>query len=162
MRNIGIIAETEMYRRRRENEANMAQIDNVHLLALLDLYCDSACPHVPSAEKSQVLIGAVTPAMVLARGSEPPAHFLRPFLSGFTQLRSELSEAPGAGGQAKAVDDSALRFKTAASAEERADIVVAELRARLAKALFASVDVEPAKTLPDYGVDSLMAVELRN
>ncbi|KAI0157245.1 hypothetical protein GGR57DRAFT_510816 [Xylariaceae sp. FL1272] len=160
MRNIGIISEREDYQRRRENEANMAQVEDKELLALLEIYCDPACSFVTSEDRAQVLLGAVTPAMLRSGGHEVPVSVERPLLSGFSQLRG--SEADKDAQQVDTIDPG-TQFRNATSPAEQMDIVVNALKAKIARALFTSLDdIEASKTLPDYGVDSLLAVELRN
>ncbi|KAI0006642.1 hypothetical protein F4779DRAFT_629681 [Xylariaceae sp. FL0662B] len=62
----------------------------------------------------------------------------------------------------KDVDPSVL-FKQASSSQERSAVVVSALKNKLARALGVDVEeVDARKGLSDYGVDSLMAVELRN
>jgi acyl carrier protein len=57
----------------------------------------------------------------------------------------------------------AAQFFQAPSAKERSQVVFDSLRSRLARSLDSSPDdIDGTKTLSDYGVDSLMAVELRN
>lgn len=56
-----------------------------------------------------------------------------------------------------------MLFVQADGAEERQTIVVEALRAEVARALGISAEaVEVGKTMADYGMDSLMAVELRS
>ncbi|KAK3937139.1 hypothetical protein QBC46DRAFT_294875 [Diplogelasinospora grovesii] len=161
MRNIGIIAENAAYQATRKNAADMGQIEDTELMALLDVYCDPdrRAPQQGLLDKAQLLVGVVTPADLLARGQSPPALALRPLFAGFSRV---------AGGKVKQqqegreVDFAAL-FRQAAAAEDRADIAVRALVVKLARALsIAADDVELTKQLSDYGVDSLMAVELRN
>ncbi|ETS79029.1 hypothetical protein PFICI_08882 [Pestalotiopsis fici W106-1] len=60
-------------------------------------------------------------------------------------------------------DDAAQRFLQAGSAAERAEVVAGALQEKLARALGVEIDeIDVGKGLADYGVDSLMAVELRN
>ncbi|GAW24602.1 hypothetical protein ANO14919_141930 [Xylariales sp. No.14919] len=61
------------------------------------------------------------------------------------------------------VADGTTMFRLADTAEARADVVIRVLAARLARASgIAADDIDQGKQLSDYGVDSLMAVELRN
>ncbi|KUJ11795.1 uncharacterized protein LY89DRAFT_594561, partial [Mollisia scopiformis] len=60
MRTIGIIVENEEYQRVREMGADMNQIEEEELMALLDIYCDPAHPIFPPS-RSQLLVGVVTP-----------------------------------------------------------------------------------------------------
>lgn len=57
----------------------------------------------------------------------------------------------------------ASRYAQAALNEDRIDIMVHALTTKLARALSTSADdIEQGKQLGDYGVDSLMAIELQN
>ena len=60
-------------------------------------------------------------------------------------------------------DDFAPNFRQAATVGERAEVVVQALAKKLARSLSMVVDdVDSSKPLFDYGVDSLVAVEIRN
>ncbi len=159
MRNIGIIAETPEYQAQRKVQANMGMIEDTELLALLDMYCDP-CRPVLAPSKAQLLIGAVTPADVLAIGQSPPPQALVPLFATFSQPVG----AKAAGTDQAAAENYAVLFRQpGATAQERAEVVVRSLVAKLARALsIAPDDVDIGKHLSDYGVDSLMAVELRN
>lgn len=158
MRNIGIIAEKESYQRNRKQAADMQQIDDKELFALLDIYCDPELP-LMSVAKSQLLIGLLTPADFLQQGQTPPEMHGRPLFGPFShvvgQTISEISvpivESPG------------TLFRLAKETDERIQIVIRALATKLARAMsILPDDVEPSKPLSSYGVDSLMAVELRN
>lgn len=158
MRNIGIIAEKESYQRNRQQAADMQQIDDTELLALLSIYCDPALPLL-SVAKSQILIGLLTPADFLAQGQTPPQMHDRPFFGTFShvvgQAVSEVSTS--------ATENPGTLFRLAKESDERIQIVIRALAVKLARAMsILADDVEPSKPLSSYGVDSLMAVELRN
>lgn len=157
MRTIGIIAENEEYQKRREQAADMGHIEEDEFLAVLDLYCDPALP-ILAPSKSQLLVGVVTPVDMLSRSQEVPEILRRPLLSGF----SHIGGVADISGSTMAVKPSTL-FRQAESADERAKVVVEELVKKVARALsIPSDDVDPARPLFEYGVDSLVAVELRN
>ncbi|KAI0377960.1 hypothetical protein F5Y04DRAFT_168710 [Hypomontagnella monticulosa] len=163
MRNIGIIAETSAYQRQRQDANNMQPIDDTELFALLTLCCDPANPPpAPTEAHGQMLFGLRTPADILAQGQTPPALLDRPLLAAFSYI-------PGSGAvssqeQAVHADQGAsTRFRQAPDSAERKSIVMAALAAKLARAMFIPPgDVEPSKPLSSYGVDSLMAVDIRN
>lgn len=167
MSNIGIIAETEEYQRQRRLVANFGQIKDVELLAFLDIYCDPNCP-LASVDSSQVLVGLVTPANIVARGLElPPVQAQQPLFDGF----SEVSGSVAAHLRVEAASDGAENFeamfreaaKSSSSEEDLAKVVARALAAKLGRSLsVAPEDIEITKPLSKYGVDSLMAVELRN
>jgi hypothetical protein len=157
MRNIGIIAETETYQRNRKNANDMQQIDDTELLALLTMYCDPALPLL-SVPKSQLLIGLHTPADFLTLGQAPPDVLGRPLFASFSHIVGETT-----GTISDAAVDQAAMFRQAADTGDRIQIVIRALAMKLARAMSISPDdVEPSKALSSYGVDSLMAVELRN
>ncbi|KAG8158415.1 hypothetical protein KVR01_011537 [Diaporthe batatas] len=158
MRNIGVIAENAAYRQQRKNTADMNQIEDSELLALLDLHCDPNRP-VMKHEDSQLLVGVVTPRDLRAQGQTPPALSMVPVFSGFTQLQRSQEYLSTDG----SIVDFAALFRQATDDQDRAAIVVRALSSKLARALSVSIeDIERNKQLHDYGVDSLMAVELRN
>ncbi|GAW26208.1 putative polyketide synthase [Rosellinia necatrix] len=158
MRNIGIIAEKESYQRNRQQAADMQQIDDTELLALLDIYCDPSLPLL-SVAKSQVLIGLLTPADFLLQGQTPPQMHDRPLFGSFAHVVGQtISEQ-----SISVTENPGILFRLANETDERIQIVIRALAVKLARAMSITPDdVEPSKPLSSYGVDSLMAVELRN
>jgi acyl carrier protein len=162
--NIGIIAETAAYQRRRQADQDLQTIDGAELLALLTLACDPAhpLPRPAQAVPSQVLFGLRTPAEFLVRGQVAPPQLGRPLLGAFSYVPSlgAVSSSREAGPQA---DQPATLFRQAGDADGRVQVVLRALAGKLAVAMSISAeDIEPSKPLSSYGVDSLMAVELRN
>lgn len=157
MRDIGIVAETAAFQRQRLASEDMQQIDGRELIALLGLCCDPAAPPM-EPEQSQKLLGLRTPADFLVKGQTPPALLTRPLFAAFSTVVGARTMAKA--GQAA---DPAEMFRAAADSAEKARVVVGALVAKLARAMAISPeDVEVSKPLSNYGVDSLMAVELRN
>lgn len=161
MRTIGVVAESELYQRNRESARDMRPVEEEDLLALLDRFCDPKLQPL-GEDQSQILVGAVTPAHFLAKSEQPMPSLKRSLFAGFdAALRSN--------GQYGRLDDELERqspaslFQQALSRKARASIVVDALKSRLARALGVEAgDVDSHRGLSDYGVDSLMAVELRN
>ena len=157
MRDIGIVSESAAFQRHRLTTDDMKQIDARSLMALLSICCDPEAPPI-SPEQSQMLIGLRTPADFLAKGRTPPALLDRPLFSIFSRVAS--TQAGSHAGQAA---DAAALFRTATEPADKAEVMVKALVAKLARAMDISpADVELSKPLSNYGVDSLMAVELRN
>ncbi|KAI1453481.1 hypothetical protein F4805DRAFT_478404 [Annulohypoxylon moriforme] len=160
MRTIGIIAETERYRHNRMNVGDMAKVEEADFFALLDHYCDPLLPPL-SVTQCQVLIGVVTQAHFRARGETPNQMMSRPLFSSLDA--PHLYENGNNAGASAAQEDFPALFRQAGSSRERSEVFVAALKARLARALdVPAEDVDPRRSLSDYGTDSLMAVELRN
>lgn len=157
MRTIGIIAETEKFQQRQQTMGFMKPIETEELLALLDIYCNPALPPL-CPQKGQIITGVVTPAEFVARGDEVPAFLRVPLYSGFSQVLAHgLDNAIGW------EDNVKLLFKQATGVEERAEVVVQAIVSKLAQALTIVPDeIDVERHLSEYGVDSLMAVELRS
>ncbi|KAI0110924.1 hypothetical protein GGR51DRAFT_569554 [Nemania sp. FL0031] len=157
MIDVGIIAENESYQRYRQSADDMQQVRESDFLAVLEIYCDPALPILPP-EKSELLIGVMTPAHRLSKGLTPTRAMEQPLYRGFLQLPSDPTPS-----ECKKEVNFALLFKNTESVERRGDIVVKALTARLARALSIPEDhVIPSQSFLECGVDSLMAVELRN
>ncbi|KAF5690649.1 polyketide synthase [Fusarium denticulatum] len=161
MSNIGIIAEKEEYQRQRQTSNDMQPIDDKELLALLTLCCDPNNPmELPPLSEGQVLFGLRTPADILSEGQQPPALLERPLLSAFSFLAGT-SNTPAQA--VEHVENARYAFQKSPDTRERQQVVIRAIAAKLARAISISPDdVEPSKPLSSYGVDSLMAVELRN
>jgi acyl carrier protein len=161
MSNIGIIAEKEAYQRQRQTSNDMQPINDKELLALLTLCCDPNNPlKLPPLSEGQVLFGLRTPVDILEEGQQPPALLERTLLSAFSFLAGSNSTPDQAVDHAENARDV---FQKSSDARERQQVVIRAIAAKLARAMSISPDdVEPSKPLSSYGVDSLMAVELRN
>ncbi|KAL5041995.1 hypothetical protein BDW71DRAFT_211602 [Aspergillus fruticulosus] len=162
MRDVGIIAETAAYQRQRHAVNDMQPISARELLALLDL-CLHPANSRQAQRQSQILFGLRTPADVLREGKRAPPHLTQPLLSQFSHPpTSPNPESTNLSTLESEIDPAAL-FQAASTPQERARIVLRALSVKLARAMSISPDdVEPHKGLSEYGVDSLMAVELRN
>ncbi|KAL4999764.1 hypothetical protein BDV10DRAFT_200455 [Aspergillus recurvatus] len=160
MRDVGIIAETAAYQRQRHAVNDMQPISAKELLALLEL-----CLHPVTSRQfqSQVLFGLRTPADILREGKHTPPHLLQPLLSLFSHPPTPLGPKSTNPSTLESEIHPATVFQAASTPQERTRIVLRALSVKLARAMSISPDdVELHKALSEYGVDSLMAVELRN
>jgi acyl carrier protein len=156
MRSVGVVAETERLQQHFQGSKGFIQIEEAEFLSLLDICCDPS--YHPEGKQCQMVMGLETPASLLARSLEPPEILERPLFAYFSQLpgRSDSSN-----GTADGVDAARL-FRQAESVAERAQVVVEALSQRLARTLSIKLeDVDTHQALHAYGVDSLIAVELR-
>ncbi|KAK3382595.1 fatty acid synthase S-acetyltransferase [Lasiosphaeria ovina] len=167
MRSIGIVAEKAEYQRNLKTSEDMQQLDEDEMLALLTLLCDPSRPQPPlspaAEHDAQVLFGLRTPDEFLARGQQPPELLDRPLFAAFAHAPTD-SAAGGQGREAGGAEQTAAAaFRATEDTNERIQIVLRALARKLARAMAISADdVELGKPLSSYGVDSLMAVELRN
>ncbi|RSM05543.1 hypothetical protein CDV31_009534 [Fusarium ambrosium] len=160
MRNVGIVSETAAYQRQRQKANDMQQIDEAELLALLSLCCD---PSSPIMTEGQLLFGLKTPADVLSQSQTPSALLDRPLFGAFSRLPGSSAKIDEGSSSRDADHQAAALFRQSSDSAERTSIVLRALAAKLARAMSMSPeDIEPNKPLSNYGVDSLMAVELRS
>ncbi|OTA80299.1 hypothetical protein M434DRAFT_401803 [Hypoxylon sp. CO27-5] len=161
VRNAGIVAEREDYRRNRANARDMNPVDVEDIIALLDVYCDpDAALSEGRRRKSQLLVGAVTPVDTHNSGIQPASFESMPLFAGFAVAATTAKTARK---QIRDEEHPAVLFRQASGDFARAAVVVTSLVDRLARALGISADdIDERRSLSDYGVDSLMAVELRN
>ncbi|KAI0465887.1 polyketide synthase PksD [Xylaria cf. heliscus] len=155
MSNVGVVAETASLQRVYKESHGHAQVENEDLLALLDVCCDPT----QRLARSQIVMGLPTPAELISRGLEVVDALQRPLLAHFSHSSSVSGNDPGSTTQAR---PRAL-FEKAKTELERNEIVVQSLAQKVARALSVELsEVENDKPLTSFGVDSLVAVELRN
>lgn len=165
MGDVGIVAENAGLTKGKEAAGDLAPIFESEFLALLDHYCDSDLElETQSREQAQAIIGLVTPAQFWNKGLEPPDWLIERAL--FTGLSRDIhQESEGSDGPqaTRSHRDWADELTRASSRSEAANIVVQALTNKLAKATSSSPeDIDPRRPLHTYGVDSLLAVEIRN
>jgi acyl carrier protein len=152
MRSIGVVADNDSLRQRLHASQALSEIEEDKLLALLDVYCRPR-PQVDTTQpKSQVIMGIDMPSDIASRSLEVPETLKRPLFAHFQQQAQVNNE----------VNPTAL-FKQLSAVEDRAKIAVELLTKKLARALsIVPEEVDVNKPLYLLGVDSLVAVELRN
>lgn len=154
MRSIGVIAENERLQQHFQSSKGFIPVEEAEFLSLLDICCDPS--YHPPGDRCQMVMGLETPASLLARSLEPPEILQRPLFGHFSQL-------PGRSGSSGSGVDAARLFRQVESEAERAQVVVEALSQRLARTLSIELeDVDTHLALHAYGVDSLIAVELRS
>jgi hypothetical protein len=180
MGDIGIIAENEKYARGKAAAADMAQIMEKEFHALLEIYCnpefyvrcnndgESNSGYNSSAQGHQILVGLVTPAQFYELGLEPPEWLTERGL--FCTLPRQVSDAESVASDlhhksqgAGYTNDLTVPFSRANSPADACVIVVTGLKQRLSRALDMPADeIDVCRPLASLGVDSLLAIELRN
>lgn len=163
MGSVGIIAENEKYRRNKEDVQDMALIEEDEFHSLLDHYCDPLL-ELASPIGAEPMVGLVTAAQFRSKGLQPPDWMQWPNFSRLAQLGladsapTSLESTPGT------KVDYVAELLQASTTEQAGKVVVTGLIDKLAKVLSASSaeGIDARKPLHAYGVDSLLAVELRN
>lgn len=160
MKSEGVVAESKYLEKGFAAAGFLMPISQQELFALLDHYCDPALEPLTPAS-CQTVIGLESPAATRAKGADELDWMRRPTFSHMHQIGASQA-ALFANNAEKAVDFAAL-IASASSLEEAAVVVVDGLTRKLAKALSVPrEDIDTAKPLHAYGVDSLPALELRN
>lgn len=156
---MGKVAETESLKKGIASVGYLMPISDKDLLALLDHYCDPSLP-LQTPLTCQVVVGLATPAVTRAAGTDIPSFMQRPTYRAMHWIK--LGDTPTSSSLEAATDYAAL-FAETESLDDAGAIVAQGLVRKLSKALsMPSEDVDVSKPLHAYGVDSLLAVELRN
>ena len=175
----GVLAENESLRRRFAGAGNFRLITQSELFAMLDYYCDPSRrdgwsttgesrleDDLYQAETiAQLITGLETPASLASRGIEEPYWYQRPM---FRTLRAISSGAVDGTKEQKGDNAADLRslpqcIAKATSISDAATAITTRLVSKLARTLSISTeDIDLSKPMHRYGVDSLVAVEIRN
>lgn len=141
----------------------LAPIYENELLALLDHYCDPKL-QIHEAQQAQPMIGLVSPARFRSQGIEPPEWLLdRPLFRSMMQKDDELENSNVDAEPRDSEHDWANELLQSSSNTNATSIVVEALVQRLSKATATPPEeISHSGPLHVYGVDSLLAVELRN
>ena len=164
MQDDGILAENPELLNRVLGYGTLEAITRTKFFALLHYYCDPA-RNVLSPKDCQVSIGI---GLGGGDGLESVNYAKQPMMYPLQVLGEKLasvsaSNSGGAGGDNKS--DFRRKFAASASLDEAGEIVVAEIVSKLGKSLSGMANPESLDLrtpLQVYGVDSLLAIELRN
>ncbi|KAL4745177.1 hypothetical protein BDW72DRAFT_198893 [Aspergillus terricola var. indicus] len=139
-------------------------ISQREMFALLEYHCDPSLEIPRTPLRSQVLVGLNTPLGLAAEGREIPVLLNRPLFQGTWNIVDTVtSPAANAADDAGGNADILRRLTTITSMQEAADVIAESLMQRLSKAIGVPLkNLDATKPMNQYGVDSLVAVELRN
>lgn len=165
MKSEGVVAESKFLQKGLAAAGFLMPIGQEEFFALLDHYCDPALELLTSLT-CQTVVGLETRAAVHAKGIDDPLWMQRPMFR-VMYHQPGLYEAAAASSSDGEVGNNAIdyaaAFTRAHSLTEAGARVADGLVAKLARALAVPPDdIDPSKPLHAYGVDSLLAVELRN
>ncbi|KAM3083977.1 hypothetical protein ACMFMG_001916 [Clarireedia jacksonii] len=160
----GFIAENREMRERFDRLGTLLDVSMPELFGLLDYCCDPTRVAISTnSEDAQIITGLKTPADLRVRGVDEPSWMLQPMFRHLYQLQgSSLSANSNTSSSSNAVD-LPLAMSAAPSLQAAAEIISAELAKRLGKILSIPVETfDLDRPIHTYGLDSLVAVELRN
>jgi acyl carrier protein len=157
MKTAGVVAENANLEYVVRISGSLKPISQEELYALLDYYCNPNLPLL-TLERGRVIIGLETPAAMRANLQSMPHWTGR---RNFRFLHRISLEGSSSGGSD--IINYADLFREASSLDNAVQLVIDALVKKLSKALSLSEDdIEVDKALHVYGVDSLLALELRN
>ena len=155
----GVVAENENLLGFLKRTGWFMEISQPELFALLDFYCDPSLPVLTPVE-CQAVVGIEIPAVLDSRGVDQPSWMRRPMFRHFHQMTST-----DAGPTAHTDNDVnyAMLLHDADSPASATTIVSGGLSNKIAKVIgYQAEDIDLSKPMHSYGVDSLVAVEVRN
>ncbi len=161
---VGIIAEnTDFMGLMGHDEDVIRVVQEGELHAVFDIYLGPDAPMTKSGVDVQALVGLSTPQVYMDNGIELPQLLSQRLYAPVARLSSHGANTM----MSDTHDVDGLNywkaFRSASSLSEAASVVLAALTSKLSRALsVAPEDLDPSKPLHQYGVDSLVAVELRN
>lgn len=158
----GLVAENRKLLSGMRRIGHLIDVHMNDLLALMDYYCNPNLPLL-SHDEAQVIVGIETPAAVQAKGIDLHHSIRRPLFSHLFAIgRKEQSRAINDVSGLEEVDR-ASALKGAESDDEAIKLVARWLRTKISQILgMGTEDIETNKPLHIYGIDSLIAIDLRN
>jgi len=158
---VGYVAENRQIQERLRARSHAENISEEQLLTMLRHFCDPSFL-VDDADSSQIITALPVPAELRKRGIVEPAFLSRPILSHLHSISpDDLSTSqPTENGHDTPVEFS---LKEAKTVEEASHIICSEILLQLAKLLAVDKEtIDAKKPINAFGVDSLIAVEIRN
>lgn len=158
----GVVAENPHLLAAMRRIGHLMEIEQQELLALLDHYCDPGLPLL-SADDSQVLVGIEMPKDVAAKGISLHHSIHRPMFRHLFHVRTAAMQENGDEGPAAGQQAPAVLLARASSEEDAAALTTMWLTAKLGHVLgLDPADIDTQKPVHAYGVDSLVAIDLKN
>ncbi|KAF2498730.1 putative polyketide synthase [Lophium mytilinum] len=155
MQSEGVLADHREVFEQIVNVKQLLPMSQEELFAILGQYCQ------PTVTRAQVITGLELPASVAAKGAQEPTWMSQPMFSILHQVSATTASANTA--DSTAAQDTNALLQSAESPEQLTSVLLTALKQKLSKFLSIvteSFDVD--KPLHSYGVDSLIAMELRN
>lgn len=160
----GVVAETDGLLDSLKRKGWYMEISQNELLALLDYYCDPSLD-ILTPLTCQVIVGIEQFSVIKQKGLDVPQWMSRPLFRHFHQMGPAVS--PVSNMDISAGNDVAPHYadilRQTPSLEDAAPKIAEWLTKKIARIVGIAVeDVDPSKPLQAYGLDSLVAIEIRN
>lgn len=157
---VGYVAEREGLSEALQSQFYMG-IQEAELHAILDYHCNPDLP-LPSALRSQVIIGIESPVNLRSKGMQEPYWMHRPMFSHLYDMRDQVDTASSDSTNPTTIINYPDLLRAADCLVDASGIVVDGLRAKLATTLaMPKENIDINRPMHTYGVDSLTAVEIR-
>lgn len=150
-------------------------VESGQLFAVLDYYCDprprrgvAVAAGSGRDEEAQCVFGVYTPAESIARGIEIPNVMRVPLIRQMHRIDSSTTTTttttnPSSSSATNTTDDAKSLFLSAPTFSSAVAVVAEAFRVKLSKVLgIPPAEIQLQHRVESYGVDSLVAVELRN
>ena len=160
---IGQLAELEDLRAKVERTKHFTMLSPQDLNAMLEYYCNPPTSAAATLSNCQAISGIKTPAQIRASAQEVPAWMRRPMFKSLYQIGATGLAAAPRDGKEDDTPDLATQLASASTLTDAGAAVTEALTKRLARILATSVEnFDLQKSMHSYGMDSLMAVDVRN
>ena len=157
----GVVVENNFLLASMRRIGHLMDIAQEELIALLDYHCDPDLPLLSDSD-AQVLVGIELPAAVLAKGIDLHHSIRRPMFLHLFRMNPEEAK-PGTRSADSAVLDRAALLGKATSQDEAASLVTEWFSTKVGQVLGPSKpDIDPCRPVHTYGIDSLIAIDLKN
>lgn len=160
MLGVGLVAENKAIKDAIDAAGFFMGITESELHAVLDRYCNPALDLL-DPQTCQVVMGLETPASLKAKNIDEAYWMTKPLFRHFHQM--DRGHASSSTGTSQAVVKLASLLSNATKLSDASAVVAESLVKKLSKSLSTpEADIDTSKPLHFYGVDSLVAVELKS
>ncbi|MCJ1461260.1 hypothetical protein MMC28_011642 [Mycoblastus sanguinarius] len=155
----GVLAENRDLLTHLKRAGFFMEISQAELFALLDHYCNPALD-ILTPLQCQVIVGIERPAVLHSLGMDAPDWMRRPLFRHFYQMNSKDTKSSGPSDKGP---NYASLLRSAPSPADAAQVISQGLVRKTSGILAIPLeDIDATKPLHSFGVDSLIAVEVRN
>ncbi|ORY08585.1 hypothetical protein BCR34DRAFT_603445 [Clohesyomyces aquaticus] len=136
-------------------------IEEATLLSMMEYYCNPSLA-ISNPDQSQALVGIMPPAETRSRGAVEVGFLSRPLFRQLHQIKEQTEASTGNGPEKGAIDWKS-RLADSPTIEKARGVACAAISARLSEILVIDKeDIDALKPLHIHGVDSLVAIEMKN